>query len=262
MLDDFIGLYLVMGIFFALSIAIHYITVHPYFHTLPKDVDPNDLGGSRRLLRRKIVAPGVHKIGPDRFDDAHREIQVLKANQDRMNDCLEEMLGIFREFKAFRADESDETEMSQEMGLLEDNPQDTRDSSTAATPPESPLPEDMDESLESVSMSQSSQAIDQDRRLGAVVRRMLPLRLRAPSLAPDVHNSQVDAHADEREGNRAKLSADVQDAEMKSAMPWLEPAASEPSTTFSPFPTNLLRRLGASSNRASRTAAPDTSNAN
>jgi hypothetical protein len=145
------------------------------------------------VRKRKIVAPGVHKTGLDRFDDADREIQLLTANQDVMDDCLEEMLGIFRGLSGFREDEDEETDMSHEMGLLEDNPQDARDSSTAVTPPESPLTASdclMHESLESVSSQTVS--IDQDRRRGAAARRMPRLRLVS---ATGVRNSQVDAHA-------------------------------------------------------------------
>ena len=240
-LDDFIGLYIIMGIFFTLSIAIHFITVHPRFHQLPKDEDPRDLGGSRRLLRKKIVTPGMHKTGPDRFEDAGREIDALSDNQELMNDCLDEILRIL------------------DVPLDSGSNQDSHDGMA-----EGPLEDQLEDPIDSLSYSRdalvvhteegkNSESEDHDSassrgRHHSTTGRRSSLRFEDELDMPAV-------------GPRDKEQA----AEAKKGVPLLELSATEPSTSFSSLRTripaykSMFQRLRLSSGAANTTAAASPS---
>lgn len=258
-LDDFIGLYIIMGIFFAFSIATHFITVHPFFHVLPKDIDPNDLGGSRRLLRRKVLAPGVHKTGPDRFNEAGRGVEMLNDNQDEMNKCLEEMLRILGPSDSWREGAG----VVMGVGELEDKSQgmlETNSASSQESPRESPQAAELEEGRRVSSVRQGKE--------GAGVQTSSEHRMPRPVLRK---SSASDALAQPvRRTSKVHLSGDalaeVQGPEMKEGVPWLEPSASEPSMSFSSLrarltrPASLLRRTAVSSDTVGRTAADHKSN--
>jgi len=262
-----------MSIFFTLSVGIHFITVHPKFHTKPMDIDPNDLGGSRRLLHKKVVVPGLHKTGPDRFDDCDRQVEIMNDTQDEMNDCLDEILRVLGGADPYLLkDDLDDVEYDEcrDVGLhIEDGSasplpaqkdalevhmvtvEETEEHPGGPVEPSVADQDDHDTTWreERKLQPQLQPKLDEPVAQGWSPASQAPEPLVSP---PEVASNAIDS---------PKLVAAL-DAKAKKAVQTSEPTVSEPSMTFaSPSRIgntgrmNLLRRLGVSSDRARKNVA-------
>ena len=259
--------YIIMSIFFTLSICIHFITVHPKLHVKPKDIDPNDLGGSRRLLHKKVIVPGLHKTGPDRFDDCDAQVDFLNDNQEEMNDCLDDILRLLGGPDPYQI-------AAIERGLLEDRSNSS--SPTTAMPLELHIKEEMWEEEEEEKKGGTEGCVDgapvalaghgpDSGNVDVVHRTLTPINEFSP--AQTAVNLQYEtlprpAGADPDIFKSAKLEEEASGTETRKALPLSAPSGSEPPTTLtSPMRTgntgrkNLLRRLGVSSDKTKRSSA-------